>query len=292
MVLFVCWLLFPLQENFWKYWSDGKAEINRYIVVQQRYGTNRPAEVFTIYVTEPFDAQKQVKVDNPAQQGQNVVPVLKMNKSKKFQTGIYPYSTMTSVFTSLSPFYTDSAEFPTGSFVKTTFSAQEWCGMTFHQLNRRKNGMESSSYSYFEAEHDNRTLLPLQSSTIFADELFILVRELITPLHTSPVQLYPTLEYRRLFHIPFLAQSVVVQKTDSLFVWNKRRIPVHYWRIGGNTTTWEFVVEKQYPRKILEYRHTQGTVVIESARLKHSARLPYWKLHQPGDERYLKDFMK
>ncbi len=37
-------------------------------------------------------------MDNPSKSWEDRVPVLKLNFSKKFNTGIYPYSMMSSVF--------------------------------------------------------------------------------------------------------------------------------------------------------------------------------------------------
>ena len=45
-----------------------------------------------IFVTEDFSASKQVKLDRPEKVPSDAVKVLKLNATRKFNTGIYPYS--------------------------------------------------------------------------------------------------------------------------------------------------------------------------------------------------------
>ena len=78
-----------LSTAFKKYWYAGKAEITSYKLEQARYGELRNGKAVLIYVTEPFSADKQVKADQNAPSN---ISVLKLNSTKKFLTGIYPYS--------------------------------------------------------------------------------------------------------------------------------------------------------------------------------------------------------
>ncbi|HPI08792.1 MAG TPA: hypothetical protein PLM41_20495, partial [Saprospiraceae bacterium] len=57
------------------YWFQGKAEIARYKVEQERYGEMRSAQQIMVFVTEDFSASKQVKLDDPAAAGADRVPV-------------------------------------------------------------------------------------------------------------------------------------------------------------------------------------------------------------------------
>jgi hypothetical protein len=43
------------------YWSEGKAEVNVYEVSQNRYQENHPGQLISIFVTEDFLTDKQVK---------------------------------------------------------------------------------------------------------------------------------------------------------------------------------------------------------------------------------------
>lgn len=133
-----------LDESFGAYWFKGKAEITSFALHQARYGEIREGQAVQIFVTEPFSATSQVKLDEPDKAGTDRVDVLKMNFMRHFQTGIYPYSVMTSAFT------------PIGSVqpMKLTGSVQEWCGQTFTQMNLREGRWHLSGYSYFQQEGD------------------------------------------------------------------------------------------------------------------------------------------
>jgi len=115
----------PISEEFKKYWYAGEAEITSYKLEQARYGEIREGSAVLIYVTEPFHNQKQVKADG---NNQDNIPVLKLNSTKKYLTGIYPYSIMNSTFY---PVNDDSHA------IKVSFSSQEWCGHVYAQLNNR-----------------------------------------------------------------------------------------------------------------------------------------------------------
>ena len=86
-------------SGFARYWYDGNAEISSYTLTQNRYGELHEGKAVLVFVTEDFSKQKQVKLDHPEKAGADKLPVLKMNFSKNFLTGIYPYSILNSVFT-------------------------------------------------------------------------------------------------------------------------------------------------------------------------------------------------
>jgi len=113
----------PLSQEFKKYWYEGNAEITSYELSQARYGELREGKAVLIYVTEPFLPGLQVKADK---KDPSNVPVLKLNATKKYLTGIYPYSIMTSSFY---PVYDNQHA------QKISFSSQEWCGHVYAQLN-------------------------------------------------------------------------------------------------------------------------------------------------------------
>ena len=128
-------------ETFNNYWYAGEAEITSYKLEQARYGEIREGNAVLVYVTEPFLPKKQVKADN---QKPNNVSVLKLNATKNFNTGIYPYSIMQSTF-----YPVDNNQHA----IKVSASKQEWCGQVYTQINNR-NQFEIMSHSYFESEAD------------------------------------------------------------------------------------------------------------------------------------------
>src|SRR5258708_5694935 len=149
-------------EQFKSYWYSGKAEISSYKLIQSRYGESRKGKAMLIFVTEDFSKRKQVKLDDPESAGKDKVNVLKLNFTKNFVTGIYPYSMMLSVF---SPVNRNQQ----AHSLKVTMSSQEWCGNVFSQMNFVGNKYAFVGHSYFEKEGEENILL---QGTWLEDELW------------------------------------------------------------------------------------------------------------------------
>ena len=177
-------------EEFNKYWYSGNAEITTYKLEQARYGETHKGHVVLIFVTEDFSRSKQVKLDNPATNKEDAVKVLKLNLVKKFNTGIYRYSIMESVFT---PVYSNSNP----DTLKLTSSSQEWCGNTFTQLNLNGNSYDVELFSYFESEGDKKYQI---EKTLLEDEIFTRIRLNPGNLPTGNITLIPSLVVSRLKH--------------------------------------------------------------------------------------------
>ncbi len=177
-------------QQFKDYWYDGKAEITSYKLEQARYGELHEGYAVLVFVTEDFSKSKQVKLDNPQDAKDDDVKVLKLNRIKKFDTGLYRYSMMDSVFTPV-----NTSDFP--NTLKLTSSSQEWCGQTFKQLNLDKNGYDVSSYSYFESEGDQKFSLQKE---ILEDELWARIRLAPDSLPQGSVKIIPAAMTSRLTH--------------------------------------------------------------------------------------------
>src|SRR5215210_8830124 len=153
-------------DEFRAYWNKGKGEITGYKLTQSRYGELHEGDAVLLFVTEPFSRSKQVKLDDWEHAGSDSVNVLKLNFSKKFLTGIYPYSLMLSTFTPI-----DSAESP--RTLKTSMTGQEWCGHVFTQLNLHDDQYDCAGFSYFASEGDTRQQLP---AVFLEDEVWSRIR--------------------------------------------------------------------------------------------------------------------
>lgn len=210
----------PLSNQFKKYWYNGTAEITSYNLEQARYGELRKGSAVLVFVTEPFSAKKQVKADNP---DKTSIPVLKLNSTKKFYTGIYPYSVMSSTF------------YPVGdnsASLKITNSVQEWCGQVFSQLNN-KDKFEVSSFSYFESEGDKNFSL---EKDILENDLWAKIRINPDSLPTGQVQIIPSFQYIRFSHKKLKAYTAKITKTkkDNVTVYSidypdlKRNLTITY----------------------------------------------------------------
>ena len=190
-------------NDFKDYWFSGKAEISSYKLEQARYGEIRDGKAVLIYVTEDFLPKIQVKADK---QNQNNIPVLKLNATKKFNTGIYPYSIMQSTF------------YPIANnqhALKVSNSMQEWCGHVYSQLNNR-NQFEITSHSYFEGEADKDFKL---EKGILENELWTQLRINPKSLPTGDLKIIPSFEFTRLRHVaikPYKASAELSANTYSI----------------------------------------------------------------------------
>ncbi|GAA4271907.1 septum formation inhibitor Maf [Aquimarina gracilis] len=180
-----------LSESFKKYWYAGEAEISSYQLEQARYGEIRKGIAVLIFVTEDFLPKEQVKADR---QNPDNIPVLKLNATKKFNTGIYPYSIMQSTFYPVS----DNQH-----AIKVSSSMQEWCGHVYAQLNNREQ-FEVTSHSYFQNEADQEFSL---NKAILENELWTRIRINPDDLPTGNVKIIPSLEFSRLRHKAIKAYS-------------------------------------------------------------------------------------
>ena len=265
----------PFHESleFRNYWHAGKAEINAYNLSQSRYGENRPGKAVLIFVTEDLSKQFQVKLDDPA--GANKINVLKLNFTKKFITGIYPYSMMLSVFTPVNR-QKDPAS------VKATMSSQEWCGQVYTQVNLRGNRYAIKSHSYFEQEADESFSL---RQALLEDELWNIIRLDHENLPVGEVEVMPGLFFSRLNHVDIKIRSAVAAKseTDSAFVFSLS-FPEH-----ERILTIQY--EKRFPFKILGWNETweeSGKTMLTTATLDKTLYTDYWTKNK-NQFRYLRD---
>lgn len=180
-----------ISQEFKDYWYQGKAEITSYKLDQGRYGEVRPGTAVMIYVTEDFLPKAQVKADR---QNPDNIPVMKLNATKKFNTGIYPYSIMSSTFY---PVYQETHA------LKVSQSMQEWCGQQYAQLNNREQ-FEIKSHSYFEGEEDKEYKV---AKTHLENEIWTQLRINPEDLPTGSIEIIPDFSYSRLKHIPLKAYT-------------------------------------------------------------------------------------
>lgn len=191
-----------LDQKFKEYWYDGKAEITSYKLKQSRYGELREGSAVLIFVTEDFLPGAQVKAN---EKSETTLSVLKLNTTKNFITGIYPYSIMSSTF------------YPLGReshAIKVVNSSQEWCGQRYTQLNNR-DGFEVTEHSYIEGEADRNFSL---RENILEDELWTQLRVAPTELPEGSQEVIPSLEYLRLNHKELKAYKAQITKTDSTYI--------------------------------------------------------------------------
>lgn len=188
--------------EFKDYWYASKAEISSYKLTQARYGEMREGTAVLIFVTEDFLPGKQVKADNYDKKN---TAVLKLNSTKNFNTGIYPYSIMQSSFYPV----TDDAH-----AIKLSASVQEWCGQAYTQLNNRKL-FDVMTHSYFENEADKEEQI---APSILENELWNRIRIRPELLPVGEQTIIPSLEYCRLMHKEiksYKATATLLKSTET-----------------------------------------------------------------------------
>ncbi len=249
-----------VSNKFKEYWYNGKAEITSYTLMQERYGEIREGTAVNIFVTEDFLPEEQVKANNFSEEN---VAVMKLNQSKNFNTGIYPYSIMSSTFSPI----------PTiGHPLKITNSIQEWCGQVYMQLNNRDD-FEIESHSYFEGEADQKLSL---KKTWLENELWSLIRINPEELPMGDLMIIPSFEYLKLRHKEIKQHNAFasIKQGDSVTIYTlnypelQRQLMLFF-----NST---------FPYEIEKWEETNAADQNDTLRLKTTAiklkrlRTDYW----------------
>ncbi|MEK6782777.1 MAG: hypothetical protein AABY93_13840 [Bacteroidota bacterium] len=262
-------------DVFKNYWYSGKAELNSFILEQSRYGELRDGKAVLIFVTEDFSQKKQVKLDDPEKAGNDKTSVLKMNFTKNFVTGIYPYSMMLSVFTPVS-----RDQFPNS--LKATMTSQEWCGHVFNQLNLRDKEYYVSAYSYFEQEGDEKTTV---NNAILEDELWNIIRLDPENLPVGDFLMIPGLFFTRLRHSDIKETLVNAVKSES------ESEMLYTVAVKDQERILAIRFEKSFPHKILGWEESfteRGNATRTKAVLDKTLILDYWTKNK-NEFRYLRD---
>lgn len=258
------------------YWYAGDAEITSYTLTQARYGELRQGDAVIVFVTEPFSKSKHVKLDYGG--GEDEVQVLKMNQTRTFNTGIYPYSMMTSTFSPM-----DGA-----SALKATTSSQEWCGHTWTQMNLEEDfRYRFEQRSYFESEGDQNDTL---TSGMLEDGLWSNLR-LLGPVQLPPemeVNLIPSLQFLRLRHLPVQPYKATI--TTKYGRAGESMLLVEYEDIE-RTLALFFTTEFPYTIERWEETYRSGfgpsaEVMTTTGVINKRIKAPYWNLNRNADAHY------
>lgn len=261
-----------LSDEFKAYWFSNGAEISTYDLTQARYGEERVGKAVHVFVTEPFEAQKLVKAD--VHKTDNV-PILKLNFLKKFNTGVYDYSMMTSDF------------FPIETGVhalKVTTSSQEWCGHSFMQLENRKK-YKIQLHSYFESEGEQEVSfeqVPLE------DDLFNQIRIDPELLPLGKIQMLPSFFYLRLKH-----KALAAQEANAKLSADSDSTQLYVINYPQDKRSLEIRFQTRFPRSILSWKETypeswtdDSNIMSTKAVLSKQIRLKYWEKNGVADSVY------
>lgn len=258
-------------SGFNDYWYAGVAEITSYELKQARYGEIHQGEAVLVYVTEPFSKSKQVKLDNWRDTSSDNVSVMKLNMTKKFLTGIYPYSMMMSSFTPVSYDKYSQA-------FKVTTSSQEWCGHTWMQLNLEKDSYRLKGFSYFESEGDIDTSL---RGAVLEDELWSKLRLNPEILPRGDFELIPSTFYLRLKHKeagPQKANAKIEEVSQSDYA----DYPHDVYKLSYKGRSLQIFYEKSFPHEILGWEETYQGQTTTAKRI-NTIKSAYWGKNSNAD---------
>ena len=266
--------------TFDAYWYQGLAELTRYELKQSRYGQIRQGEAVFVYVTEEFSDAKQVKADGG--KGPGTTNVLKLNQHRRFETGIYPYSVLTSSFVPAK-----GSKQP----LKVVGTVQEWCGQTFMQLNHRDGAYDLLLRSYFESEGDQSSKI---AATWTEDGLLALVRRDPNLLPTGTIEVLPGFHDLRMRHKPMRAQTATATLRPlkaSAF----SSTPHLLYTLDYTSTQrhLQLYIEAAFPHRVLAWQESQSTALVPGERaeardvtqatLTRSMLLDYWNKNSNAD---------
>jgi hypothetical protein len=251
------------------YWYNGEAEISSYELKQARYGEIHEGKAVFVFVTEPFSPKSGTKADNP---DKAAVPVLKLNATKKFNTGIYPYSMMNSTF----------FPFENGAYsIKITNTSQEWCGHTFMELDN-KSKFQVSLKSYFEGESfENKSL----AKADLEDDVWSKIRLQPNNLKVGKMEMIPSFFYLRLRHneVKAYEATATLSKIDEKI----NQYSINYPTLNRSLS---IQFESAFPHKILAWDETYksgfGSAAKEmttTAKRINTIKSAYWNKNSNSD---------
>ncbi|MFY0599127.1 MAG: hypothetical protein JXR03_05615 [Cyclobacteriaceae bacterium] len=259
----------PYDQQLREYWYNGEAELSSYELKQARYGEMRDGKAVMIFVTEDFSTKTNTKADNPSTDN---ISVLKLNATRKFNTGVYPYSMMNSTF----------IPFPSGgNSIKVSTSSQEWCGHTYLEL--IDNGdFNIQNASYFQSEAQKEINL---KKDILEDDLWSLIRINPAELPTGKLKIIPSFFYLRFSHNDIKAYDCVVSLTEES---ENMKYTISYPALERNL---EIVFENQFPFRVLGWEDTyysgwgaKKQKLTTSGTLIKTIRSKYWNKNSNADE--------
>ncbi|WP_194852495.1 septum formation inhibitor Maf [Nonlabens antarcticus] len=247
-----------LSNEFKDYWYSGVAEISSYDLKMERYGEIREGTAVMIFVTEPFSVNENIKTDQNEDSNRSM---LKLNATRDFYTGIYPYKIMSSTFLPLSS--QDNA-------VKVATSIQEWCGHTYMQLDKTGDNFEGVLNSYFQGEGNQNLKV---EAAILENEIPLQLRLGPEQMPTGKMNIIPSTEYLRLTHKKLNAQAATANlaTTDSTFSY---RVDFK----GGRKVT--YVVGKKFPYEIISWKEEFPSLEgmsTTTAVLRKTLKTAYWQ---------------
>lgn len=265
------------------YWKQGKAEVNVYELSQNRYNNLHPGTLVSVFVTEDFLTEKQVK--NEYYKNSKSTWTFKNIQIRKFTTGIYDYSLFSSVFTPIA-----RKNYPNS--LKVTATSQEWCGTIFTQLNFLENEFKYQQRSYFEKEGDIDSKI---EKAVLEDELYTLLRMNPEFLPKGDFKIIPALNFMQLKHLKnnsYNANGTLKEYTDLEFTGDN--LSEYHIEIPSLKRKLRIVFENKVPYKIIGWLDSFPSAFDKKLRttkvkLKKQIITAYWGQNSLSDSSLRKE---
>jgi hypothetical protein len=259
--------------EFATYWYQGKAELTRYALRQARYGDLHDGEAVLVFVTEDFLPGLQVKHEHG--ESPEAISVLKLNAYRRFYTGIYPYTLMTSSFTPTRP--------SGAATLKVSSTIQEWCGQVYSQINRGEDGLHAVVHSYFQNDADQKITLP---TGLLEDGVWAQIRIDPSLIAEGEHEIVPGLDFIRMRHKALRAYPATVTRHPSvetdLVDHAVASLEVRYEALGRDLVIY---YEPAFPHIIQAWEENVGTQRTTAVRT-HAIMDDYWNHNSPDDAPY------
>lgn len=273
-------LSLPEEKDFHSYWYNHGAEITRFELEQSRYGEIHPGHAILIFVTEPFLPDIHVKSDYESSRKKSI-QVLKLNFIKRFNTGIYDYSMMKSIFT---PISTEKQQFCKTLKVSTT--RQDWCGHVYLQYNLEDDHYKVKQHSYFEKEGDNTITIP---SVHLEDEIWTRIRIAPETLPLGEIKMIPGSFFTTLRMIESGAENAFAELTNTQ-EGDREDVSQYTVTYPSLQRTLSIRFNRKFPYDILSWSETypsgsgkNAIILTTKARRTHAVMMDYWNKNSVKD---------
>jgi hypothetical protein len=194
---------------------------------------------------------------------------MKLNAMKNFNTGIYPYSLMTSTFF---PFEGESTS------MKIGFTMQEWCGTMYSEMRNKNGSLTFDLNSYFEGESFKNKKV---STDFLEDDIWTLLRLNSDELPEGEVKMVPSMSYMRMKHVPLKAYQAKAATGESED--GQKTYTLSYPDLNRTLT---ITYEKEFPYSILSWEETYpdgGAVLTTKAKRIKQIKSDYWNRSSNSD---------
>lgn len=277
LLLLIFAVSFGQENEFNDYWYGGEAEITSYTLEQARYGEMRKGTAVHIFVTEPFSKKYMTKADSESADNVNV---LKLNAIKKFNTGVYSYSLMTSTFMPI--------ENPRAS-LKVSASSQEWCGHEYLDLKQEGIKFIVNNYSYYGGKSFVNKLID-NKNVVLEDDIWSLIRLNPGKLPVGNLSVLPSFVYLRFSQVEMKGYTATAElKKEGNYTLYQIKYPELEREISVK-------FENKFPYTIISWSESyySGTgnkkkMLTTKAVLKKSLKLPYWNTNNNVDAHLRKE---